>query len=284
MTCKPWGWTFYSCTVWVYDTLYLHTLQARLQTSAPVLINIFTTLLCPFWLAMYRGVAPSCVRRITTHVYRDDHKCAVMAIVLWHTYFTQSIYMDTALHTLQYIHHTQSDAIVWCSLINGNLITVHVETQSIEVADGHEKLWCISEPHSNRIWCMWGTEDDTVGVSRDSYIIFIIVCNGRNVTMQTKSYSCSSSSSSDYFLFSNVLNAPFSVKIIRKTDSQPWFTYLFLYVDHSLGLYQLPHHLNLALLSCQMHSSCTTLWTIYMYMMLWWCIYIASDQGKYISQ
>ena len=36
--------------------------------SAPFLISIFTTSLCPFRLAMYRGVAPFCVRGIVTNM------------------------------------------------------------------------------------------------------------------------------------------------------------------------------------------------------------------------
>ena len=54
--------TVIQCECMVY---YLHTLQARLM-SAPFLISIFTTSLCPFLLAMYRGVEPSCVRGIIT--------------------------------------------------------------------------------------------------------------------------------------------------------------------------------------------------------------------------
>ena len=36
--------------------------------SAPFLISVFTVSLCPSWLAMYRGVAPVCVRGIS-----DEH-------------------------------------------------------------------------------------------------------------------------------------------------------------------------------------------------------------------
>ena len=57
-----------TCVVIQCACLYLHTLWARLM-SAPFLTSIVTTLLCPFSLAMYRGVVPSCERNhVTTNM------------------------------------------------------------------------------------------------------------------------------------------------------------------------------------------------------------------------